>query len=106
TSNDDLKAAQKINDTAIVLILDSLEDTLAEKVCDLSAYSMWQALEHMFNTETTCSLITKLRGLLLHSMGSDHEDPVEYWISSIAKWHQFPKLDLNLREVAPLIVLG
>ncbi|KAJ2585582.1 hypothetical protein H4R99_008679, partial [Coemansia sp. RSA 1722] len=101
-----LEAAQKADGIAVMLILDSLDDALAEKVCDLSAFQMWQTIERMFNSETTCSLITKLRELLLHSMDSDHDDPIEYWIASMAKWHQFPRLELNLREAAPLIVLG
>ncbi|KAJ2366749.1 hypothetical protein IW150_005859, partial [Coemansia sp. RSA 2607] len=106
TPSTGLENATKLNAIAIVVILDTLDDSLVEKLCDLSAYKIRKAMECMFNTETTCSLITKLYALLLHSMSSDHEKPVEYWTSSMAKWNQFPKLELNLKEVAPLIVLG
>ncbi|KAJ2374726.1 hypothetical protein IW150_002941, partial [Coemansia sp. RSA 2607] len=106
TPSTSLENATKLNEIAVVVILDTLDDTLVMKLCDLSAYKIWKAMERMFNTETTCSLITKLRTLLLHSMSSDQDDPVEYWTSSMAKWSQFPNLELNLKEVAPLIVLG
>ncbi|KAJ2374425.1 hypothetical protein IW150_003109 [Coemansia sp. RSA 2607] len=85
TPSTSLENAAKLNEIAVVVILDTLDDCLAEKLCNLSAYKIWKAMEHMFNTETTSSLITKLCALLLHSMSSNQDNPVEYWTSSMTK---------------------
>ncbi|KAI8318925.1 hypothetical protein GQ54DRAFT_299728 [Martensiomyces pterosporus] len=100
------KEERKTNGLASSIIINSLSDSLANKLCGCTAAETWSAMHTMFEFKTTGPLITELRDLLNLKMASDDENPVDYWIASVCKWEAFPMLELSLRHVALLVALA